>query len=97
MNGKTYAVEMTSAAHKVYKKLDPPAQKRIKSAVEAIAKAPHAAALLSGLPLAVRSHHFTLAGVHWRVAYTIDERAAKVIVVLLGVRENFYDRLRRLL
>lgn len=92
-----HAIEMTRAAHRVYKKLDRPVQERLRAELEKVAAAPKAASLLRGLPLAVRSHHFTQKGVHWRVAYTVDDDSAKVIVVLLGVRENFYDRLRRLL
>lgn len=92
-----FTAEMTRAAHRVFKKLDPPVQKRVKAEVAKIVAAPLAASPLSGLPLAVRSHHFTQQGVHWRIAYTVDDAEAKVVVVLLGVRENFYDKLRRLL
>jgi len=95
--GFSYTVEMTSAAHRVYKKLDPPVQRRIKAEVQEIAKAPNASPLLHGLPLPIRSHHFTQNGVHWRIAYTVNDMQTKVTVVLLGVRENFYDRLKRLL
>ena len=92
-----YAVEMTKAALRLYRKLDPPVQKRIKSEIQTVALSPHHAALLHGLPLSIRSHHFALQGVQWRIAYTVDDTARKLTVVLLGVRENFYDRLKRML
>jgi len=93
----TYTVEMTRAAHRVYKKLDPPVQKRVKTEMAKVAENPSAAPQLRGLPLPVRSHHFSHQGVQWRIAYTVDDAVNKVVVVLLGVRENFYDRLKRLL
>jgi mRNA-degrading endonuclease RelE of RelBE toxin-antitoxin system len=95
--GRIYSIEMTKAAHRIYKKLDPPVQRRIKDETHKIAQAPHNAPMLQGLPLSVRSHHFTFNGVNWRIAYVTDDVAAKLTVVLLGVRENFYDRLKRLL
>jgi mRNA-degrading endonuclease RelE of RelBE toxin-antitoxin system len=88
---------MTRAAHRVYKKLDPSVQQRVKAEMEKVVATPHAAAPLHGLPLPIRSHHFTHQGVHWRVAYTVHDDTRKVVVVLVGVRENFYDRLKRLL
>ncbi|OGQ83966.1 MAG: hypothetical protein A2289_17680 [Deltaproteobacteria bacterium RIFOXYA12_FULL_58_15] len=88
---------MTRAAHRVYKKLDPPIQRRVKAEMEKVTAAPNAAPQLSGLPLPIRSHHFSQQGKQWRIAYTVDDAATKVVVVLLGVRENFYDRLKRLL
>jgi mRNA-degrading endonuclease RelE of RelBE toxin-antitoxin system len=93
----TYTVEMTRAAHRVYKKLDPPVQRRVKAEMAKVVEAPTAAPQLRGLPLPVRSHHFSHQGVQWRIAYTVNDDAAKVVVVLLGVRENFYDRLKRVL
>lgn len=92
-----YTVEMSRTAHRVFKKLDDPVKQRIKQETARIAGAPEASSLLKGLPLKVRSHHFILARVHWRIAYTVDEKAKKITVVLLGVRENFYERLKRLL
>lgn len=100
MSGKpavTYTVEMSRTAHKLFKKLDPPIKKRIEDESKEIAKSPYAAPQLSGLPLPVRSYHFSIAGVQWRIAYTVDDVKAQVIVVLFGVRENFYDKLKRML
>lgn len=51
---------------------------------------------LSGSLHFLRSFHLKHQNVHYRLAYTIDEKKELIIIHLIGVRENFYDKLKRL-
>lgn len=42
----------------------------------------------------IYSHHFNFHGTSFRLCFTIDDVRMKIIVVLLGSRENFYKILR---
>ncbi|MBI4276795.1 type II toxin-antitoxin system RelE/ParE family toxin [Candidatus Uhrbacteria bacterium] len=42
------------------------------------------------------SLHFSCAGIQYRCVYAVDDTAYRVIIYLVGPRENFYDRVRRL-
>ncbi len=57
---------------------------------------PHAGEKLHGPLSFLFSFHVAFRAVHYRVAYSIDEKQQLVIIHLVGPRENFYDRLRRL-
>ncbi|MFZ2970839.1 MAG: type II toxin-antitoxin system RelE/ParE family toxin [Minisyncoccia bacterium] len=49
-------------------------------------------------PLAeCRSFHFKLNNIHYRIAYRIVEDKKRIDIVLVGTRENFYQKLRRVL
>jgi addiction module RelE/StbE family toxin len=41
------------------------------------------------------SYHFAYQGAQYRVIYEIDEARKVLYILLIGARENVYDRLRR--
>lgn len=44
-----------------------------------------------------RSFHFKISNVQYRIAYRIVKEENRIDIVLIGPRENFYDKLRRVL
>ncbi|MEE4359842.1 MAG: type II toxin-antitoxin system mRNA interferase toxin, RelE/StbE family [Desulfococcaceae bacterium] len=41
------------------------------------------------------SYHFSLKGTSYRIIYEIFERDELIVVVMIGTRESFYDKLKR--
>ena len=44
-----------------------------------------------------RSFHFKINNIHYRIAYRIIQNDKRIDVVLVGTRENFYQKLKRTL
>ena len=51
--------------------------------------------ILSGTLSFMYSYHFNFQSVAYRLAYQIDEEKKKIIALMVGPRENFYEKLRR--
>ncbi len=93
-----FKIFITSSAKRSAKKL--PKEVRIeivKFCEEFIAKHPFDCEKLQSPLSECRSFHFKLNNVHYRIAYRIMENEKRIDVVLVGARENFYQRLRRVL
>ena len=91
-----HQILITPAAKKATKKL--PKQARI-AAFEASNKLkfnPHLGEKLSGSLYFLYSLHFKVSGKDYRLAYTINDKSKIIIVHLIQIRENFYQRLKRL-
>ena len=50
---------------------------------------------LSGSLSWLRSFHFSLNGIKYRIAYTINEGASSITIHYAGSRPGFYERLKR--
>lgn len=97
-NGKNaYAVEMTNAAHRTYKKFSPQLKERTKEEAKEIAKDPYKNKRLTDFPIKIRCHHFNFAGSSYRIAYQVNEERKIVYIKLAHKREGFYKRLKRAL
>lgn len=93
-----FKVFITSSARKSAKKL--PIETReeaVKLCENYIANHPFDAEKLHGPLSECRSFHFKLNNIHYRIAYRILTEEQRIDVVLIGTRENFYQRLRRVL
>jgi mRNA-degrading endonuclease RelE of RelBE toxin-antitoxin system len=93
----SYHVEMTAAAHRLYKKFDAALQEQVKREAQTIAADPLAFKQLRPPFRGIRSYHFSFRGVSYRIAYTVDIQREVLTVVLVHTRENFYRLLRRVL
>lgn len=91
-----HQVLVASTARKALKKLPKDVRKRIIEETKNISKAPYQFEKLQGVLHTCRSYHFTFKGIHYRIAYTIDEGAKSATVVLVGTRESFYKKLERI-
>ena len=87
----TYAVEVTPAAVRQLRKLDPPARRRVQAAIELLAddpRPPRARKLVGGAgEWRVRTGDF-------RIVYEIRDGQLLVLVVAVGHRRDVYDRRR---
>ncbi|OGY26796.1 MAG: hypothetical protein A2Z11_02395 [Candidatus Woykebacteria bacterium RBG_16_43_9] len=90
-----YKVSLEKAAQKDFRKLDKQLKDNILDALKIISEDP-----LSGEPLksglsVYRSYHFTHQGTQYRIAYVLYSDINAVIIIMIGPRENFYERLKR--
>ena len=93
-----FDVFITSSAKKAVKKLPKEVRKEIVKLCEVhISKYPFDAEKLQRPLDECRSFHFKLNNVHYRIAYRTIENEKRIDIVLVGTRENFYQRLRRVL
>lgn len=96
-SGEPFAAVLAPSAHRLYKKLDPALQDRIKQEAQKIARSPYSASLLHPPFEGIRSHHFLFRKTEYRIAYRIREDKRQVEIVLVKSRERFYDILARLI
>lgn len=94
---KTYDIEMTNAAHRVYQRFSPQLKEKIKEEAKKIAKDPHKNKRLTDFPIKIRCQHFNFAGSSYRMAYEINEEKKVIYIKLAHKREGFYKQLRRIL
>ena len=66
--------------------------KRIQKEIDTLLKDPYNNPPLKGTLKHIRSHHFYFQRNQFRIAYSIED---DVIVVLIASRENFYEKLER--
>lgn len=83
------------SAAQYLKKLDRPLKLKVIQLLEEIARNPLQGQKLTGDLKAVFSQHFRDNGVEYRVAYLFHETEGRIIVILVGTRENFYLELRK--
>ena len=93
----SYQVKMTNACHRIYDKFSLLLKEKIKSEAEKIAKDPYKCKKLSGFPINIRSSHFSYKGTDYRIAYDVDKKEKIMYIKLINPRENFYEKLRRIL
>ena len=93
-----YEVEFASPAQKYFKKLkDKKLKNKFKEAIILISKNPYIAGEKRGDLSGIRSYDVRYDGVNYELAYKIYEiEGKKVVVILAGTRENFYDELKRI-
>lgn len=90
-----YKVKITPSALKPVKRQSREFKERIYKETQNLAEAPFAHEQLKPPLSMCRSYHFKYKGTSFRIAYTIDQEEGKIIIVLIGPREGFYDTLRR--
>ena len=77
--------------YRFIKKAKAPLKSKIAEELERIVSNPKLGKALTGKLKLVRSHKFTTAGVHYRIAYRVTNH---MLVILIASRENFYRDLR---
>ena len=93
-----FEIFITSSAKKAAKKLPKEARAEVVRLCEDyISKYPFDAEKLQKPIDECRSFHFKINNTHYRIAYRILKDKKKIDVVLIGSRENFYQRLKRVL
>ena len=94
----TFQVFITASARRYAKKLPKEARKEaVNLCEEYITKHPFDSEKLQAPLNECRSLHFKINSVHYRIAYRIVKDKKRIDVLLIGPREGFYQRLRRVL
>lgn len=92
-----FGIVITRTAKKSAKKLPNAVRKEIVKQSQQLKESPYLGEKLAGSLHFLYSFHFTVEGIHYRFAYTVDTKKQQIVVHLIGPREGFYQRLRRLL
>jgi len=92
-----FEIVITRTAKKSAKKLPGTVREEIVKQSLGLKANPYLGERLSGPLHFLYSFHLTVEGIHYRFAYTIDAGKKQVVVHLMGPREGFYQRLKRLL
>ncbi|MBU3925365.1 type II toxin-antitoxin system RelE/ParE family toxin [Patescibacteria group bacterium] len=93
-----FDVFITSSAKKSAKRLPEEVKKEVVKLCEThISLHPFDADKLQSPLDECRSLHFKLNNTHYRIAYRIVEDKKRIDIVLIGTRENFYNKLKRAL
>jgi addiction module RelE/StbE family toxin len=43
----------------------------------------------------LRSYHFSMKGASYRIIYEVFEKDELIVVIMIGIRESFYEKLKR--
>ena len=91
-----YQIVITPSAKRTAKKLPKNVREEIIAQSRKLEENPYLGEKLSSSLHFLYSFHIKFKGVDYRLAYTIDTPRKLVIVHLIGPRENFYEKLKRL-
>ena len=84
-------------AAKFVKKAETGLKEKLEKELLDIAKTPFVASELSGRFQGLRSHHFSLQSVAYRIVYVVYPEQERIGILHIGTRENFYKELMRIL
>ena len=94
-----YNIRYTSSFNRYFKKLkDKNLKQKLIEAVKLISKNPYIGELKKANLHDIFCYDIYYNKTNYELAYTIEEKEGKIIIVLLaGTRENFYKELKRLI
>ena len=91
-----YELIIPRSVEKDIRKLPRQLQKIIASEpLESIKSEPHQGKFLRGKSRGLRKYTFFYKGTEYRIVYRVSETAKSAILIMVGSRENFYERLER--
>jgi mRNA-degrading endonuclease RelE of RelBE toxin-antitoxin system len=92
-----FEIVVTQTAKKSAKKLPSTIREEIVKQSQQLKENPYLGEKLSGSLHFLYSFHLTVKGTNYRFVYEVDVEKQQVVVHLMGPREGFYQRLKRLL
>lgn len=90
-----YNVEFAKACKKDLKKLTHSVKVELPTFIKFLSLNPRHGDRLHGLLTGIWKYEFSSSGVSYRIAYRILEREKTVLIIMVGSRESFYERLAR--
>ncbi len=87
---------VSNSAKRSIKKLPPLVRKALFEETAVLEQNPYIGEKLSGSLSLLRSFHLSINGVTYRAVYTVDEEKEEITFHLAGVRDNFYEKVKRL-
>lgn len=91
-----HQIVITPSAKRAAKKLPKNIREEIINRSQALKENPYLGEKLSSSLHFLYCFHIKFKNVEYRVAYTVDASRKLVIVHLVGPRENFYEKLKRI-
>ena len=91
-----YSIFFTNQAQRVFKKLTPDVQDKLKSEASTLSGNPLAGEPLQGAYRAYRSLHLSHKGTAYRIIYQIVTKSNMIVIFLADKRENIYKRLQEM-
>ncbi|MBI4824697.1 MAG: type II toxin-antitoxin system mRNA interferase toxin, RelE/StbE family [Nitrospirae bacterium] len=91
-----YEIKTIKAVKKDIKSLHPKLKDNIKNHhFKKIRESPFGAHELGYAFKGLWSYHFSFEGTEYRIVYEIFEKDKLIVVIMIGKRESFYEKLRR--
>lgn len=87
---------ISNSAKRSIKKLPLAVREELFEATAILEQDPYLGEKLSGSLSFLRSIHFSVGGVAYRAVYTVDEEKEEITFHLAGIRDNFYEKVKRL-
>ena len=91
-----YAIFFTSQARRLFKKLPPDVQNKLKTEARTLDTNPLAGEPLQGSYRSFCSLHISYKGVAYRIIYQVLSKVNQIVIVLADKRENLYKRLQEM-
>lgn len=91
----SYVLKIQKSVTKDLRKLENELREKVLRELATLEESPFAGERLHGKLSRFYSLHFNHNGVQYRLAYEVDPRKKVVLVLLVGPRENFYQKLDR--
>lgn len=89
-----YELVVLNSASRQLKKFDKLIRVKLINELEKIAENPYIGELLKGDLATIYSYHLKITGAEYRIAYQIKEQKIVVVIMQIGTRENFYEKLK---
>ncbi len=90
-----FSIAYGSAVKKDLKKLDREVLISVEDAFQKLSKDPHVGEKLHGGFSEYFSYHFKVKKIEYRIIYEIEDQELFVYIVMVGSRENVYNKLKR--
>ena len=92
-----YQIKFTSAAERYFKKLkEKPLKEAFKRSIQELAENPYLGEVKQGDLHGIYGYDVKYKKNSYEIAYRIyEEEGKKIVIVLAGTRENFYEELKR--
>lgn len=87
---------ISNSAKRSIKKLPLTVREALFEETKILERDPYIGGKLSGSLSFLHSFHFSIKGVTYRAAYTVDEERKEITFHLAGIRDNFYEKVKRL-
>jgi mRNA-degrading endonuclease RelE of RelBE toxin-antitoxin system len=87
---------VSHSAKRSIKKLPLSARKTLFEETTVLERDPYIGEKLSGSLSFLYSFHFSVDGVAYRAVYTVDEEKKEITFHLAGIRDNFYEKVKRM-
>lgn len=96
---RMYNILITKRGLKSKRKLDKKVESRTAKEIDKISKDPYQNELLEPpfREYGIRTAHFSFKGISFRIAYKVYKEKKQVVILYIGPREIFYQKLKRII